>query len=405
MTGLPLFKMIGWSGLLDIAFMAALIYLILAWFKKTRAGFVLTGILIVAAVYMLTRQFNLAMTAAVFEKFFAVILIALVVIFQEELRQFFENIAVWSLKRQVSSRKTATLLRRAEVETLVRSLNDFARERVGAIVVLRAKDILLRHLTGGVDLHGKLSEPLLKSLFDPHSMGHDGAVILEGNEITQFGCHLPLSKDLKKVGRGGTRHAAALGLSERTDALCLAVSEERGTISAARYGEIETVDDPERLLVMLERFYQEINPLPGRSWFTGVKENWKEILWSVTLAVGLWFVLIYASEISYKTFTVPVSYSELPPEIRVESVTPEEVHVTFRAAQRDFYILRKEEIRAIVKLEPKPGAQRIRLTANNIIHPDAIVLEKIEPRDVRVRLDAVELPPAEPAPAKKKASP
>lgn len=253
------FKEIGVSGFLDIAFMALILYFTLIWFKRTRAAFVLTGIVIVAGFYLLSRQFNLTLTAAVFENFFAIILIALVVIFQEELRHFFERVAVWSLNRRVLKRQ-ALILSRREVQILVRTIMDLSKEKVGALIVLKGRDSIVRHLHGGIDLNGELSEPLLKSLFDPNSIGHDGAIVIEGNRVSEFSTHLPLSKNLKKIGGGGTRHTAALGLSELTDALCIVVSEERGTISVARHGELDSVSNPERLGVILEKFYQEMNP-------------------------------------------------------------------------------------------------------------------------------------------------
>jgi DNA integrity scanning protein DisA with diadenylate cyclase activity len=96
-----------------------------------------------------------------------------------------------------------------------------------------------------------VSEPLLLSLFDPGSPGHDGTVLLRGSAVERFAVHLPLSADHAALGPGGTRHAAALGLAERCDAICLVVSEERGTVSVARDGQIRTLARPEDLLLEL----------------------------------------------------------------------------------------------------------------------------------------------------------
>ena len=96
------FKDMGMAGVFDVVIMTLLIYMILVWFKRTRAAFVLTGIFIVSSVYLRARLLNLTLAAAIFERFFAVILIAVVVIFQEEIRQFFEKIAVWSLNRRLA---------------------------------------------------------------------------------------------------------------------------------------------------------------------------------------------------------------------------------------------------------------------------------------------------------------
>ena len=133
---------------------------------------------------IIARYLDLQMTAWVFQGFFAIFLIMIVVIFQEELRQFFERIAVWSL-----ARKRVPALGSNTSDILVRTLADLAKEHVGALIVIRGNDPLERHITGGIPLDGKLSGPLVKSIFDPHSPGHDGAVLVEQDCITRFAAH------------------------------------------------------------------------------------------------------------------------------------------------------------------------------------------------------------------------
>jgi len=283
---------IGLSGFLDILFMWVVVYALLVWSKSTRAASVLTGILIVAGIYLLTRQLNMVLASGLLEKFFAIILIALVVIFQEELRHVFEQIAVWSLRGRMRKSKLQSLSLE-EVDVLTRTLVDLAKEKTGALIVIRGKDLMMRHLDGGVELEGKVSEALLKSLFDASSIGHDGAVYVEGNRVVQFSCHLPLSKDLKKIGKGGTRHAAALGLAELCDALCLVVSEERGTISIARHGRLSTISDPVKLAAIIRDFYEEVHPkAKAKPWEGLIKKNSREKLLGLLLACVIWLVLV-----------------------------------------------------------------------------------------------------------------
>lgn len=383
------FQAIGLSGLLDILFMTVLIYTLIVWSKRTKAASVLTGILIVAGVYLIARQFNLSLTAAIFEQFFAIILIALIIIFQEELRYFFERIATWSFKRTFLG-KGDTRLDREEVEVLVRTLNDLAREKIGALVVIRGRDLIIRHLQGGDDCNGKLSESLLRSLFDTHSKGHDGAVVIEGNLVTQFSVHLPLSKNLKKLGEGGTRHAAALGLSERCDALCLVVSEERGTISVASNGEIRIVRDTDHLTRLLKSFYHTISPKgQSKAWEDHIKKNWRDKLVSLALAGALWFVLVDGSKTAYRTLSIPISYGDLPETLEVESITPEEVSVTFRSVRRAFYFVRTNDIEVNVPLRLEAGTQRFRLGPGRMNFPKNLVLETVEPNFVEIGVKEV----------------
>ncbi len=379
-------KAIGITGVLDIAFMSLLIYAVIVGFKRTRASFVLTGFFIIACVYLVVRQFNLVMTASVFEMFFTIILIIIVIIFQGEIRHFFEEIAVWSLNRRLV-RKKKIHITNIEIETLVRTLMDFARGKIGALIVIRGKNILDRHLEGEVNVNGELSEPLLKSIFDPHSVGHDGAVIIDGNRLAQFSCHLPLSKNLKKIIGRGTRHAAALGLSEVADALCIVVSEEKGTISIARNGDIRIIDDIGKLTDILEKFYKEVHPKkqvkPLEDFF---KHNSREKIYAILLAIGLWFVLVHGSKVIYKSYVVPVTYSEIPAEWQIMDTQPEHVEVKLRGPRSAFYFDIRDRIKLYSNIKLKAGTQQVRVYTNNFIIPKGLILEDHDPHYIKVTL-------------------
>lgn len=384
----PILTEIGWFDLLDIVVMTFLIYTVLVWFKKTRAASVLLGILIIAGFYLVARQFNLVLTASVFQGFFAVILVAVVVIFQEELRHFFERVAVLGLRGRFV-RKRLEGMPQSEVAILVRTLTDLAKERIGALVVLKGKDMILRHLEGGEPLNGIISESLLKSLFDPHTPGHDGAVIVEGNLISQFSCHLPLSKNFKEIGKRGTRHAAALGLSELADALCLVASEEKGTISVVRHGELKEVSDAEALSSILEKFYRERNPHPEqKSWQRRLSRNWKEKGIAFGLAGLLWFLHVYGSKIVYRNYPVVVETPELPSPLRITGVDSKEVEVTFSGPRRAFYFLSKGKMRLLLKIwQPQEGLRTIRVSASDLMVPKNLTIENIVPKRINVQIE------------------
>ncbi len=381
-------KLIAFTDLLDICLMSMVVYLLIIWFKRSKAVFVLIGIFIVGLLYLAARELNLQLTAAVFQGFFAVILIALIVIFQEEIKHLFERVAVWSLNRGMTRQQVLHLSRR-EVQVLVRTTFDLAKERIGALIVLRGEDILARHINGGVDLLGELSEHILKSIFNPKSMGHDGAVIIERDRILQFGSHLPLSKDLKKLPHGsGTRHAAALGLAELTDALCLVVSEERGTISVAKDGEIEVVADPERLNLILERFYDESSPVErGADWTDFFTKNVREKLIAVALTVTLWFFFVREGRLTYKAFTIPIDYASVPVDLDVKEIRPSEVEVTLSGPRRSFYFVTKKRIKVVLNMtDLKPGFQSKNIQKSNVIYPEKLALETVVPSKVHVVL-------------------
>src|SRR5579883_3114926 len=190
---LPL-KPVGVADVLDVGLVAVLIYALLIWFKRTKTAFVAMGLLMLAVVYTVARLMGMYMTIWIFQGFFAVLIIAIVVIFQEELRHIFERVAVWSL--QGGGKED---LKPREIEVILRTVADFSRDKIGALIVLHGRDPLDRHIEGGWDLNGELSEAILESIFDSHSLGHDGAVLIENGLITRFGCHLPLSKEFGKI--------------------------------------------------------------------------------------------------------------------------------------------------------------------------------------------------------------
>jgi uncharacterized protein (TIGR00159 family) len=245
------------------------------------------GMLLLALVYMAARMLGMTTTVWLLQGFFAVSVIVIVVIFQEELRYAFERIAMWSLRR--GGREPVTP---EAVETLVTSVAKLAEEHIGALIVLHGRDPLDRHVDGGWSLDGEVSLPLLDSIFDTHSLGHDGAVIIENGRVARFGCHLPLSKEFAATTDLGTRHTAALGVSERTDAFCIVVSEERGTIRLTRHGELEVMPDAAALRARIERFVAEMAPRPAKDTLKMlVTHNMREKGMALAVSTLMWMLL------------------------------------------------------------------------------------------------------------------
>ncbi len=297
------FMQVGLTDIIDIAFVTILLYTAIVWFKRTRATLVFVGIFILGAIYIFARQLDLQLTTYILQGFFAIFLIIIVVIFQEELRQVFERIALWGL-----GRKDTHAVHSEAVDIIVGTLADLAKEKIGALIVLPGAQPIDRHINGGIEMGGKLSEPLLKSIFDPNSAGHDGAIIVEKDRISRFAVQLPLSKDFKQLGKVGTRHSAALGLAELSDALCLVVSEERGRISIAEDGKLREIGNFQELGSLVQDFLKAKFPTqdPRRASVQFLRSNWIEKAVSITLAIALWYVFIPGSKILEVTYQIPV---------------------------------------------------------------------------------------------------
>jgi uncharacterized protein (TIGR00159 family) len=390
MNNSPFFQPITFGEMLDIAFVAVLVYTAIVWAQRTRAALVVRGILILGSIYTLARYLDLQMTAWIFQGFFAIFLIMIVVIFQEELRQFFERIAVWSL-----ARKRVPTLGATTADILVRTLADLAKEHVGALIVLRGKDPLERHITGGIPLDGKLSGPLLKSIFDPHSPGHDGAMLVENDRVTRFAAHLPLSKDIRQLANVGTRHSAALGLAELADALCIVVSEERGTISVAREGRLREIENLQQLGAAIEQFLQEKFPSnePRTVSLQFFRENWIAKAVAVSLAVGLWYIFVPGSRPVEVTYKVPVSVVNVPANLQVEAIEPPAVTATFSGPRRAFYLLDAKKIKLALDVSmAEIGRRTFNISEQNIRYPKELTLQELSPSTLKLSVRKVAAP-------------
>jgi hypothetical protein len=242
-----------------------------------------------------------------------------------------------------------------------------------------------------------VSEQLLYSLFDPNSLGHDGAVIVEGERVSKFGVHLPLSDHVQGREKFGTRHTAALGLCERSDALVLVVSEERGDISIAHEGKLRHVDIGE-LKGYLEAFvgdaeHQSETPLGQRLFL----QNWGAKTVSFLIALTAWALFFGAqNEVIAKTFTVPVLVRNVPPGWMIEDPKPHEARVTLSGT--DQALRRLDADRLSISLEvqqPRPGQQQLPVGLRDVTHPEDLTPEHLNIEFVHVRAyptTEVELP-------------
>ncbi len=366
----------------DILLITFMIYGLLAWFRDAASRFVLVGIGILGIIYYLARSFQLYLSAAVLQGFFAVILLALVIIFQEEFRRFFERIATWGRFRK--SGRVSTL--HEEVEIIVQSAANLARQHMGALIVIQGEDPLDRHVAGGYPLDGLLSQPLLESIFDPHSIGHDGAVIIDRGRLVSFGCHLPLSTNVDRIGNLGLRHTAALGLSERTDATCIVVSEERGTISVAYGGKIEVLKSPTELSMILERLYGKKMPKGKADFILGwFRRNPLEKATAILLASVLWVGFGYQKDLVRRDFTLPIEYRNLSPQWVIEGTKITEAKVTLSGPEQAFNLLNPVSLRVSVDLSSvREGRQEIELTNDMIKTPVNISVVSVMPNRIVV---------------------
>ncbi len=258
---------------LDILLVAVVLYRVFVMFKETRAVQLLLGLAGLMAASFLARRFELYSTSWLLDNFWSFWVLVLIVLFQPELRRalaqigqsrFFQDVGMAAREQQ------GHLL-----DDVVKAADVLAARRIGALMVLERRTDLRNYAELGVPLDGLVSADLLVSLFLPYSPLHDGAVFIRGKRVAAAGCFLPLSRNAQLGRAMGTRHRAALGLAEETDAVVLVVSEETGRISLAVGGHMESPLDRESLRRRLVELSSRVEPpaerrinwwVPARGW-------------------------------------------------------------------------------------------------------------------------------------------
>ncbi|MBI4032845.1 TIGR00159 family protein [Candidatus Berkelbacteria bacterium] len=228
-----------WTTVLDVLLVALILYSVYLIIKQTRAIRILYGILLVVLLYLIGRTFNLVALNFLLQSVFTVMLVAIPVVFQPELRAALERLGRGELVATIFSRSKERL--DFVVTELTRTLTTLVTKKVGALIVLERQTGLKDLAATGIPLDAKLSTETLLTIFTPKTPLHDGAVIVRGTRIVAAAVFLPLSSDELDV-QYGTRHRAALGLSQESDAAVFVVSEETGRISIVQHGKIETIE-------------------------------------------------------------------------------------------------------------------------------------------------------------------
>ena len=231
--------------LVDIAIVAFVLYRILLVFRGTVAIQMLAGLVLLMIARFVSRQADLRMLSFVLENFWAFWVLALIVLFQPELRRTLAEAGRSRVLQRVVGQGSAE--RRQVLGEIVRAVEALAVKRIGALIGVERQVGLRTYAELGVPMEAIVSAELLGSLFQPGSPLHDGAALIQGDRVTAGGCFLPLSRNLGLSRTLGTRHRAAVGLSEETDAVVIVVSEETGVISLAVDGVVERGLDSERL--------------------------------------------------------------------------------------------------------------------------------------------------------------
>ena len=239
---------LGWVELIDVAVITIVLYYVLRLLRGTQGTQILVGLVVLAVVGVLASTFNLVLLSWLFKNGAPYLVIAIIVMFQPELRRALDQLGRLShlgLGHPLSAFSTPEYSQ--AISETIRAAERLSAKRTGALIAFERDVGLEDYAATGVRINGEISTEFLQSIFYPNSPLHDGAVIVRGNQILAAGCLLPLPEEGLVRERLGTRHRAALGLSLASDALVLVVSEETGAISVIEEGKITRNLDPDGL--------------------------------------------------------------------------------------------------------------------------------------------------------------
>lgn len=239
--------LIGWQDLLDIAAVSIVLYWILLLIRGTRAIQMVFGLVVLGGGYFLAQVAELSTFEWILENFLGSIVIVIVIIFQDEIRRALALVGTNPLTGSNPGEQKHI------IEELIKTATTLSSKRIGALIVIERSIGLKNYIQRGTPIEGTVGKDLLLSIFMPFSPIHDGAVIISGGKIAAAQCFLPLTVNPRLEKVLGTRHRAALGLTEETDAVVIVISEETGRISAACEGKLYSRLEAEELKRMLER--------------------------------------------------------------------------------------------------------------------------------------------------------
>ncbi|MBW1690876.1 MAG: diadenylate cyclase [Deltaproteobacteria bacterium] len=373
------------QDILDILFLTVIVYYLYNWFWGTKAFKALVGLLALGIVFTLARFWGLFLTTWVFQILWQVLIVLIIILFQSEIRQVLERVNPLHV---IGLRTTATSA--DWIPGFAASIFSMAGKKIGALIILERMDFVEEMITGGIPLEGEPGPEVLMSIFQKDSPLHDGALLLSKGRVTRVGCYLPLSSAEGLPKKWGTRHRAALGLSERCDAWIVVISEERGEVSMARDGKMHYVRDIDKLTSLVREALAPTRPR-AKGWYerivAPVIHRWPVKLGALCLVFLVWLLL--AGQQNFEvTLRVPLELRNLPAAMEVVEPVNPEVEITVHGVRKDASTLNRRNVHAEIDLSTaKPGSAVFRIRRDRIVLPnDRIEIVRVKPPAMEFKL-------------------
>ena len=377
--------MLSWKTALDIFLIATLIFLIYRTFRTLGTWRVLLGILIAVTFFLIASLFELEGISWIYSNLSQVAVLGVIVIFQPEIRKVFE--------RAVSFRRHEAGSRGTDLSLLISdAVFALSQQKRGAIIVFPGKEAVKPWLAGGFQLNAEPSLPLIMSIFDPNSPGHDGALIVENARFAMFGIRLPNSKSNNLPREFGTRHQAAMGLSEVTDAFVVVVSEEKGTVTTFLKGRIRSAGDKNELCSKIESHWKNTSSYIPKASLKRYK--WK-LLPDIGLVTMLAFIFWAALATSHarifeRSFILPIEYMSIPQTLALVGNKPTEIRVHLAGPKQELEAFGVSRLNVKIDLSgAMAGRQTLAVSEESMQLPKKIRILEMAPSSLSISLEEI----------------
>ncbi|MBU2489764.1 MAG: diadenylate cyclase, partial [Proteobacteria bacterium] len=379
-----LLNILNWRSLTDITLIALGFFFIYHTLRRLGTWKIFLGIVAAMLVFAAANLLDLEGIAWIYTNLSHVALIGIIVIFQPEIRKILER-SVSPARRELMGPDGATL-----PALVADALLSLARTHCGAIIVFPGRDPLDRFLSGGVPLNADPSLALILSIFDIHSPGHDGALLVHDGRVVSYGVRLPISKTSSLPREMGTRHHAGMGLSEVSDALVFVVSEERGTLTSFKNGKLTPVMEKDGVVGLITGHWRSsASYLPQKGKGTGRRVTFLELVAAFFLTTLIWSsVVISRLEIVEKTLVVPIIYVAMAPDMVLSGTKPSETRVHLAGPKSQLDDLSSDRLRVRLDLSgAKPGKQTFFVSHENLELPRKVDLLDAEPSEINLVME------------------
>jgi uncharacterized protein (TIGR00159 family) len=375
------FKALRWQDFIDIALASYILFRFYVLFRGTYVFRVISGLALLWIFQRITAYMGLIVTSWALQGITAVAAFIIIVVFRNELRSVLQakNIKniLWGVSQKTSQ---------APVEIIVSGIFELMKRQIGALLVFPGSDDIGEVLENGIAWEGKITQEMILSIFWHDNPVHDGAAIIEGDEVRKVGVILPLSHRTDLPSHFGTRHRAAVGMAEKSDALVVVVSEERKSILVVKGGELIKVTSPDQLSQLLQRHMGVAADLDAPASRRAMRLATAGAL-SVLLVSGLWFSFTTGKDTLIE-LQVPIRYNNRAPGTEIVDASVNSVNLQLSGSGTLIQSLRPGQVQVQLDLQSAAvGTNEFTITGSNISLPPGIVLKTVQPRQVTVTLD------------------